>query len=154
MAGIGEGFIVKDGKVVKKRKGKYRVVDKSKRTSDGIVFDSQMEMRVYDRIKHDIALGEKLLLHSRWPLTVLQPRCGKVASYLSIDFVWMALRTREVPLARCAKPSEVAVARFVDIWVPIKAVDAKPKKRKSREWLRGAAAFEASYGVKIEETDK
>ncbi len=36
----------------------------------------------------------------------------------------------------------------------LRVIDAKSGRRRNREWARGKAAFEATYGIKVEEVDR
>lgn len=92
---------------------------------------SKMEARVCARLRSELRHGQRLYHQVRLPLFVLPPTESGVPHYLTVDF----LITRSDG----------------SMWV---AVDAKSKGRVSRDWRRGAAAFEATYGIKIEETDR
>lgn len=53
-----------------------------------------------------------------------------------------------------ALPGRLAITVDFVLWrgpTDWRAVDAKPRRRVSRDWRRGAAAFAASYGLAIEE---
>jgi hypothetical protein len=55
-----------------------------------------------------------------------------------------------------ALPGRLAITVDFVLWrgpTDWRAVDAKPRRRKSRDWCRGAAAFQASYGRAIMEVD-
>jgi len=118
------------GLPIGKGRSHYNVAAKDKRTVDGIVFGSMLEARVYEFLRvHPAHI--KLVTHARVPLWSSAPLCGKLTSYISVDFLYIAFDRGE--------------------WKICRAIDAKPKRRRSRDWKRGKDAFEASYGVKLEE---
>ncbi len=94
---------------------------------------SQMEARVCGRLTQECddfpGLGT-LYQQARIPLWTLAPGKNDRPLYLTVDFV------------------------IVKDGKMVRAIDAKAKGRISRDWRRGAAAFEATYGIKIEEVDK
>ena len=92
---------------------------------------SKMEARVCARLRAELGRGQRLYHNARMPLFVLPPSETGTPHYLTVDF----LITR----------SDGSVWR---------AIDAKAKGRVSRDWRRGAAAFQSTYGIKIEECDK
>ena len=92
---------------------------------DGHTHASKMETRVCQRLTARARVeGWTLLQQVRFPLLAI----GKM--YLTVDFVLWRSKVE---------------------W---HAVDAKAASRVSRDWRRGAAAFEATYGRRIEEIDK
>lgn len=97
---------------------------------EGLRHASKLEKRVYDRLvlqaRHD---GAILFRQVRFPLLSLAPTATGGPLAITVDFV----------LVRGEQ------------W---RVIDAKPKRRKSCEWVRGKAAFEACYGVPIEEWDE
>ena len=91
---------------------------------------SKMEARVCDRLRGEIQDGERLIQQARVPLWSIAPEIGDRPHYLSVDFI----------IVRDGKMH--------------RAIDAKSPTRVSRDWKRGALAFEACYGIKIEETNQ
>ena len=86
---------------------------------------SKMEGRVCERLTARAQVeGWTLLQQVRFPLLAI----GKM--YLTVDFVLWRSKVE---------------------W---HALDAKAASRVSRDWRRGAAAFEATYGRRIDEVDK
>jgi len=115
-----------------KGRSHYKVAAKEARTMDGIVFGSKLEMRAYVYLKADRKPGQKLLIHVSLPLWSSAPTVGVLGrTHINIDFIFVEL--------------------VDDVWRIVRACDAKPKRYVSRDWKRGKDAFEASYGVKIEE---
>ena len=115
-----------------KGKSHYNVAAIEDRTVDGILFGSKLEAGVYVYLKANRRSGEKLLCHVTVPLWSAAPTCGAMGRRsINVDFICVGL--------------------VGDVWQIKWAVDAKPKRRKSREWKRGADAFEASYGFRISE---
>lgn len=101
---------------------------------DGIRFASKTEARVYRRLKAELNAGERLYCHVAMPLWSLAPRSNGRPHTLNVDFILV-------------RPQE-----GIGVW---RAVDAKPTgRRRSRDWARGAAAFEASYGIRIDEASE
>ena len=87
---------------------------------------SKMEGRVCERLTARATVeGWDLRQQVRFPLLALGNKM-----YLTVDFVLWRSRVE---------------------W---HALDAKAASRVSRDWRRGAAAFEATYGRRIEEIDK
>ena len=97
-------------------------------TLDGIRFPSKMEARVYQTLKTSMEEGDILYRQVRFPLLSSAPTETGVPLAFTVDFVIVRGKGWRV-------------------------VDAKGK-RKSREWERGKRAFEACYGVPVEEVDK
>ena len=96
---------------------------------DGIRFPSKMEAAVFTRLRDELQPGERLYRQVRFPLLAVAPNDKGVPLAMTVDFVIVS-------------PTG---------W---RAIDAKPKRRKSRDWVRGKAAFEATYNVKVEEVDR
>jgi hypothetical protein len=96
-------------------------------TSGGIQFPSKMEARVYARLLGELLPGQRLFRQVRFPLLSLagHPRTH-VPLYVTIDFV---------------------IVEGVRIF---RLIDAKCRRR-SREWVRGKRAVEASLGLRVEE---
>lgn len=91
---------------------------------------SRLEARVCAHVRVPLAAadGYLLLQQIRLPAFTLAPRERGAAFYVTIDF-GIVHRGRLVRL-----------------------IDAKG--RRSRDWARGRAAIEASYGIKVEEIDR
>ena len=111
-------------------------------TVDGVRFGTQLEARVYLWLKPQLRSDEKLLLQLRVPLVTDCPRISPASKtgWISIDFVvWRY----------------IGYTGTGSVWVMVRAVDAKPKRRQahSRDWRRGARAFLATYGFEIEEVE-
>jgi len=100
-------------------------------TRDGIRFPSKTEARVYQRLALEARADRATLFRQvRLPLLSLAPDDRLRPLYLTIDFLLL------YPDGR------------------VRAVDAKAKRWKSRDWARGAAAFTAFYGTKIETVNR
>lgn len=98
---------------------------------DDIRFPSKTEARVYRRLRVEaVAENARLYRQVRIPLLNLAPNDNAVPLYITIDFGIVYLDGR------------------------VRLIDAKAKKWKSPEWLRGQKAAEAFYGIQIELTDK
>jgi len=95
---------------------------------------SKMEARVCARLRREIDANilDALTLYQqvRFPLFSLAPNEKGAPHTITVDFV-------------------VCSGSHL-----FRAIDAKAKGRVSRDWRRGAAAFEATYGIRIEECDK
>lgn len=91
-----------------------------------IRFPSKMEARVFQSLSANLQPGEQLYRQVRFPLLAVSPGKNQVPLYITIDFV---------------------VVGVGGTW---RAIDAK-SGRKSREWDRGKAAFEATYGIPLNE---
>ena len=96
---------------------------------DGIRFPSKVEARVYRRLRHELQVGERLYCQVRFPLLAIGPVEKLRPLNLTVDFV---------------------IVQKDGTW---RVIDAKTN-RKSREWARGKAAFEATYNLQVEETDQ
>ena len=93
----------------------------------GRVHGSKMEAGVCVRMRQEAQeSGLMLFQQVRIPIWSLAAKDKGTASYISIDFV------------------------FSDGHKIVRAVDAKDPGRVSRDWTRGAQAFEFCYGIKIE----
>ena len=92
----------------------------------GHAHPSKVEARVCARLHHERADGDVIYRNVRLPLFALPPTARGIAMYLNVDFV--VTRDRHM----------------------VRIIDAKSGKR-SRDWSRGAAACEATYGLKVEE---
>jgi hypothetical protein len=102
-----------------------------KTVRDGHRFPSKLEARVYSRLLIEARVdGATLYRQVRLPLLSLGPDDDLRPLYATIDF---ALR---YPDGR------------------IRLIDAKAKRWKSDEWLRGQRAIEGFYGVIVELADK
>lgn len=101
-------------------------------SADGTPHASKMERAVYERIKRELRPGAVLLRQVRMPLLSIAPDNLGRPLYLTVDF---AIIDESGPDA-----------------CDIRWVEAKGKRR-SRDWARGKAAFEATWG-KIEEVDR
>ena len=121
---------------MRKGKSKYNVAAKEHRMADGILFDSRGERDLYLALKPQAKGGAKLLVHARVPLWSSAPNVGKLAQFINVDFI--------------------IVLRFNDSeqWEIVEAWDYKPKRYRSRDYKRGADAFEATYGIPIQTVDK
>lgn len=93
---------------------------------DGIKFPSKTEARVYRRLRGELKAGERLYCQVRFPLLAIGPVERLRPLNFTVDFV---------------------IVQRDGTW---RVIDAKTG-RKSREWARGKAAFEATYNVKVEE---
>ena len=104
-----------------------------KTTVDGIKFPSKTEARVYAALKREYPAtkGWILFRQVRYPLTNVAPNEKGVPLAITIDFELFHPETGRRLL-----------------------VDAKCRRWKSREWVRGKAAFEARYGHRIEERER
>lgn len=100
----------------------------------GITFQSQTQARVFLRVRSELLPGQRLMLDLRLPLPSLSPLVTRKPWCIRIDFVVWGLRGERWEIARL--------------------VDAKPSKWKSRDWPRGKAAAESSFGVKVEEAER
>ena len=89
---------------------------------------SKVEARVCKRVHDETVAPRRVYRNVRLPLFVLPPTETGIPMYLNVDFVVIE-GTKIVRLA-----------------------DAKTG-RVSRDWRRGAAACEATYGLKVEEVD-
>lgn len=96
----------------------------------GRTHPSKMEAMVCARLRIEcVASGLTLYQQPRFALWSLAPdETGKPA-YISVDFA------------------------LVDRGQIVRVIDAKSPTRVSREWRRGALAFESAYGLKIECVD-
>jgi hypothetical protein len=94
----------------------------------GHAHPSKVEARVCARVHHERADGDVIYRNVRLPLFALPPTARGIAMYLNVDFV--VTRNRRM----------------------VRIIDAKSGRR-SRDWARGAAACEATYGLKVEECD-
>lgn len=92
---------------------------------------SGLEAKVCARLTLETrARGQTLYHQVRMPLFAMAPDERGRASFLTVDFV------------------------LVEAGRMVRAIDAKPKRRKSRDWRRGALAFAATYGIRIEEVER
>ena len=96
---------------------------------DGITFPSKTEALVYSILKAMLKTGDRLYRQVRLPLLSIGPGPKLVPLALTVDFCLVG-------------------ANGVRLYV-----DAKSRTRRSREWVRGKAAAEAAWGIKIEEWD-
>jgi len=87
---------------------------------------SKVEARVCPVVRDAAPVGATVYRNVRLPLFALPPTDAGIPLYLNVDFV-------------------VVVDRRI-----VRLVDAK-SGRVSRDWRRGAAACEATYGLKVEE---
>ncbi len=87
---------------------------------------SKVEARVCPVVRRAAPDGATVYRNVRLPLFALPPTNAGIPLYLNVDFV-------------------VVVDRRI-----VRLVDAK-SGRVSRDWRRGAAACEATYGLKVEE---
>ena len=115
---------------------------------DGRTFDSQMESRVYTRLKAELRPEEMLMSHVRMPILGEPP--GKVL-FLTVDFA--ILRENSAPGFICVQSAYLPIrcGELTGWWV--RWIEAKNPKRVSRDWVRGKAAFETCWG-KIEEVNR
>lgn len=97
---------------------------------DGIKFPSKMEAKVYERLKAGLLPGDRLYRQVRLPLLAIEPGENGIALVLSVDFCVVRADGRR------------------------EYVDAKSKTRRSRDWLRGKKAAEATWNITIEESDR
>jgi len=92
---------------------------------------SKVEARVCKRLSAECeADGTTLFRNVRLPLLSLGPQDTGTPLYITIDF------------------GIVAGGKLSRL------IDAKPKRRKSRDWLRGKRACESAWGLKVEEVDR
>lgn len=103
-------------------------------SEDGIRFGSATELRVYRRLRGELAAAAepdvRLFCHVKFPLWNLAPHPNGRPRTLEVDF---------------------AIVRGTRL---VRVIDAKPteKSARSRDWARGAAAFAACYSpLAIEE---
>lgn len=89
---------------------------------------SKVEARVCHAVYRDHGMNALIFRNVRLPLWALPPTDNGIPHYCNVDFVLYAKE----------KGGIVAM------------IDAKSGKR-SRDWERGRAAVEATYGVKVEE---
>jgi len=87
---------------------------------------SKVEARVCREVHAEAPAGASVYRNARLPLWALPPTDAGLPHYCNVDFV-------------ITEGGEVS-----------RLVDAK-KGRRSRDWQRGRASVEASYGVKVEE---
>ena len=87
---------------------------------------SKVEARVCPVVRAEAPAGATVYRNVRLPLFALPPTDAGIPLYLNVDFV-------------------VVVDRRI-----VRLVDAK-SGRVSRDWRRGAAACEATYGLRVEE---
>lgn len=149
-----------------------------KTTIDGITFPSATEARVYARLRTETRPGERLYRQVRMPLLSSAPDASGVPYSISIDFVLVGgarhadsavevARRLEPQLAMAyasgATNEQITATIATEIAQTLRRsaaallggvrfIDAKTG-RKSREWPRGKAAFEATWG-RLEETDR
>ncbi len=119
---------------------RHRRVPESERTVDGFLFGSKKEMVCYlTYIKPNLREGQRLMIHAKMPL-FSQGMMISPCDTLNVDFIITESRYL---------PDQVDSVW----WQIVRAIDAKPKDKAaySRDWYRGARAFEGSYGVKLEE---
>lgn len=91
---------------------------------------SKMEARVCARLTAECAAsGARLLQQVRFPLLAIGGKTTGKPETISVDFVIVSGGT----------------------W---RAIDAKSPGRISRDWRLRTAAFEATYGRRVEETDR
>lgn len=107
----------------------------AKRTHCGVHWHpSKVEARVCGRLReiYDPARGAAgaIYLQVRLPLLSSSPTDSGRPLYFTIDFAIVAPGGRLVRM-----------------------VDAKSGRRRSREWLRGKLAAQATYGLRVEEMD-
>lgn len=96
----------------------------------GIRFPSKLQARVYERLAEALKPGQTLYCDVRFPLLSVFPGTKRrTPLYITVDFV--------------------VVASSIE-WL---VYDAKPKRRKSREWARGKAAFASFYRREIIEVN-
>lgn len=118
------------GAVVGLAKGRSTFSAKQTTCERGHRHRSKVEARVCARVYADAEQdGMTAYRDARLPLWALPPTDAGIPFYITIDFV--------------VKDVSGRIARLVD---------AKSGRR-SREWARGRAAAEATYGIKVEETD-
>jgi len=102
---------------------------------DGIRFDSKVEAHVYERLVRQYGKS-RVYRQVRFPLLSIAPDSRRRPLYMTVDFV-------------------VKLQRFgIDAIDDMEVIDAKSGKRRSREWARGKAAFESTYGVQIMEVSE
>lgn len=89
---------------------------------------SKVEARVCRRVHDETVAPRRVYRNVRLPLFALPPTDAGIPMYLNVDFV------------------------VVEGTKIVRLVDAKTG-RVSRDWRRGAAACEATYGLKVEECD-
>ena len=110
-------------------------------TVDGVRFASKMEARVFARLKAELRPGETLLRQVRLPLLAIAPNDREVPLALTVDFA--ILRVDSLAPGEWARLGPACWIR----WIEAKG------KRRSRDWARGKAAFEATWG-RIEEVER
>lgn len=95
---------------------------------DGIKFPSKLEARVWARLR-------------------LEAKTDDARLYRQVNFPLLNLASNEYgkPMVFCPD--------FVLIYPDntVRVIDAKAKRWKSAEWLRGKRAFEGWYGIAVEE---
>ena len=89
---------------------------------------SKVEARVCRRVHDNTVAPRRVYRNVRLPLFALPPTDAGIPMYLNVDFV------------------------VIEGTKIVRLVDAKTG-RVSRDWRRGAAACEATYGLKVEECD-
>ncbi len=113
---------------------------------DGIAHASKMEARVFERLRRELQPGERILRQIRMPLFSAASDARMRPLALTIDFAVLAPNTQDPP-NRLGPWHLLPNCLGWVCWVEAKG------RRKSRDWARGKAAFESTWG-KIMETDR
>jgi hypothetical protein len=105
----------------------------------GVRFASKTERRVWERLRAALRPGETLVRQVRMPLLSLAPDGGGKPLYLTVDFA---------VLSHAPAGDDRWTALSCGLWV--RWVEAKCRGRVSRDWRRGRAAWEATWGPIVE----